>query len=296
MKRNDFEYLIKLLKQNAGWDFDDGKYFIVDKKMYNLVRERGYTNVEDLIADLKSGNKTLLWQAVESLAMSDTSFYRDYDVFKNFEAMILPYVKDTNRSTKRFRIWSLGCSSGQEAYSVAMAIRDKGSLFEGWKIEIVGTDISTNSVAKAQKGIYSQFEIQMGLNAKSIIDNFSSIEGGMWQAKKELMNMVEFRRYNVLEELAFAERFDVIFCRNVLRFFDKEAQRRIIEKIYNHQVSSGFLILGVGEKIEGIEDFYEPINGVRCIYKSRKAALKNHNPLKDPVKTDEMPSFVRPDI
>lgn len=295
MKKSDYEYLVKLLKQNAGWDFDEDKYFIVDKKMYNLVREKGYTVVEDLIVELKSGNKSLLWQVVEALAMSDTSFYRDYDVFKSFESMVLPYVKDTNRSTKKFRIWSMGCSSGQETFSIAMMIRNKAAIFRDWKIDIIGTDISTGSIAKAQKGTYSQFEIQMGLNVRPMIENFEPTVDGMWQAKRELMNMVEFRRYNILAEIAFSERFDVIFCRNVLRFFDKDTQRRMIEKIFNHQVSSGFLILGVGEKLNGLEDFYEQVHGARCIYKSRKVATKNPNPVQSHA-ADDMPSFQRPDL
>ena len=101
MRKSDYHYLLGLLKDNAGWDFDDDEYFIIDKKMYNFVREKGYASVEELIAELKMGQKALLWQVVEALALSETSFYRDYKVFKNFEDTILPHIRELNRGAKK---------------------------------------------------------------------------------------------------------------------------------------------------------------------------------------------------
>lgn len=298
MKKDDFEYILGLLKKYAGWSLGEDKYFIIDRKIYNFVREKGYPTVEDLVAELRMGQKPLLWKVIEALTLSDTCFYRDYNVFMNFENHILPHIREANRGSKKLRIWSLGCSSGQETYSIAIAIKNKLKAVGDWDIKIIGTDISTTSIAKAQKGLYSSFEVQMGLNARMIIDNFQP-EGNQWQIKREFMNMIEFRRYNMLDEMAFSEAFDIIFCRNVLRFFSEEAQRLMINHIYHNQISGGFLYLGVGEKVAGLDEYYEPVNGMKCLYQAR-IGVETHRLSADEVKkqaspNSDMPSFVRPD-
>lgn len=297
MKKSDYHYLVALLKQNAGWNFGEEEYFIIDKKMYNFVREKGYATVEELIAELKMGQKALLWQVVEALALSETSFYRDYKVFKNFEETILPHIRELNRGAKKLRIWSLGCSSGQETYSIAMAVKNKLLNVQDWDINIIGTDLSTVSITKAQKGSYNQFEVQMGLNARMIIDNFH-LERDLWMINDDIMKMIEFRRYNLIEDLTFSERFDIIFCRNVLLFFDAQTQRKLVEKIYSRQAEGGFLYLGYNENISGLEDFYEPVEGLKCLYQAK--ILPNKSVPKAPeenavTKGEAMPSFVRPE-
>lgn len=242
MRKSDYHYLLGLLKDNAGWDFDDDEYFIIDKKMYNFVREKGYASVEELIAELKMGQKALLWQVVEALALSETSFYRDYKVFKNFEDTILPHIRELNRGAKKLRIWSLGCSSGQETYSIAIAVRNKLLNVGDWDIKIIGTDLSTVSVTKAQRGLYNQFEIQMGLNARMIIDNFHQEQGG-WMINDDIAEMVEFRRYNLMDDLTFMDKFDIIFCRNVLHFFNRDMQRRLLEKFIRVRRKAAFCTL-----------------------------------------------------
>lgn len=296
MRKEDFQYLLTLLKENGGWEFSEDKYFVVDKKMYNFVREKGYASVEELIGDLKLGQKALVWQVVEALAMSDTSFYRDYKVFSGFENYILPQIREVNRGSKKFRIWSLGCSTGQETFSIAFAIKKKLLNVSDWDINIIGTDISTASIQKAQKGTYSQFEVQVGLNARMIIDNFYQ-DKGMWQVNNEIMSMVEFRRYNLLDDLTFSDKFDIIFCRNVLRFFDSTTQRDLIEKIYNRQIEGGFLYLGIDEKVAGLEDFYTKVNGLPCLYQSKvNLSEQSKQPIieNETLPKGEMPSFKRP--
>ena len=302
MKKDDFQYLLQLLKEYAGWVFTEDKYFIVDKKIYNFVREKGYASVEELIADLKLGQKILVWQVVEALAMSDTSFYRDYNVFKGFENHILPQIRETNRGSKKFKIWSIGCSSGQEVYSIAFAIKKKLLNVGDWDIKIVGTDISTQAIQKAQKGAYTQFEVQMGLNARMIIDNFHQ-EKGLWQVNDDIMEMVEFRRYNLLEDLTYSDKYDIVFCRNVLRFFEAREQKKIMEKIYNRQIQGGFLYLGMDEKVAGLDELYTKVNGLPCLYQAKAGQVQTktentrtaaENKQETPSAADEMPSFKRP--
>ena len=302
MKKTDFEYILGLLKKYVGWELSEDKYFVLDRKIYNFVREKDYSTVEDLISDLRNGQKTLLWQVIEALTLSDTCFFRDYKVFSGFENRILPHLREANRSAKKLRIWSMGCSSGQETYSIAISVRNRLFAVSDWDIKIIGTDISTASISKAQKGAYTPFEIQMGMNARTMIDNFHQ-DGEMWQANRNIMDMVEFRRYNMLDDITFSDAFDIIFCRNVLRFFSVEAQADMIRSIYKNQVPGGFLYLGMGENIADLDKYYDPIRGMKCLYQAKLSVSKpevtprssNAGGEQTPREAPAMPKFVRPD-
>lgn len=298
MKKQDFEFLITLLRDNAGWEFDEEQYFVVDKKMSNFIREKGYASVEELIAELKVGSKALIAQVVESMAFSDTSFYRDYDVFMRFENSLLPNLRESNRASKKLRFWSLGCSTGQETYSMAFAIKRKFIGLDSWNIDIIGTDLSSLSIAKAQRGQYNNFEIQMGLNARMILEFFHQDSDGLWQVNDDIAKMVEFRRYNMLNEVTFTDKFEVIFCRNVLRYFAPEHQSQILRRISNCQTVGGILCLGKNEHIRGIEEYYAKLDGYNCIYVNK--GLTDEKPRlsispEDDSMDSGMPRFVRPD-
>lgn len=296
MKKQDFEFLTSLLRQYAGWDFDEEQYFVVDKKISNFIREKNYPNVEDLIDELKLGSRALIGQVVESLALSETSFYRDYDVFQRFENILLPNLRENNRATKKIRFWSLGCSTGQEAYSIAMAVRNTVLGLSDWNIEILGSDLSAEAINIAQKGIYNNFEIQTGLNAKSILKFFHQ-EGSNWVVNDDLRNMINFRRYNLLEDITFSNKFDVIFCRNVLRFFSPEYQRLLLAKISSYQAQGGVLYLGKNEHLDGIDDFYNKLPGFNCVYVSKVTTVAQDvaiQKVSGEAPVDVMPSFVRP--
>ena len=301
MKKSDFEYVLSLLRQHAGWDLSNDKYFIVDKKLYSFICEKGYPSVEELIAELKLGQKALLWQVIEALTLSYTYFYRDYPVFRGFETYMLPQLREINRSSKKLRIWSLGCSTGQETYSIAMALKQYLKGINDWKIDIIGTDISNYAISKAQKGAYNQFDVQMGLNMRQILENFHQ-ENGQWVVNDDIASMVEFRRYNLLDELTHSDLYDVIFCRYVLQYFAPDVQEKLIAKIYSRQVSGGFLYLGMNAKIEGLERFYEPVGGMDCLFQAKpnveipNLAIEKVMPPTDTLERDEddIPSFVRP--
>lgn len=298
MKKQDFEYLVDLLKENAGWEFDEEQYFIVDKKISNFIREKGYTSVEELISELKTGNKPLISRVVESMAFSDTSFYRDYDVFNRFEESILPNIRESNRASKKIRFWSLGCSTGQEAYSIAFAIKRKFIGLDNWDINILGTDISSFAISKAQRGIYNNFEVQMGLSAKMILEFFHQ-EDGQWVVNNETAKMVEFRRYNMLDNLTFTSKYEVIFCRNVLRYFTSEHRKNILKQISRCQHKGGILYLGKNEHIPEINEFYTKLDGYNCVYTNNGLSSEKPKLSASPdngVSDYEMPSFVRPDV
>lgn len=302
MRKVDFDFLVELLHKHAGWCFSEREYFSIDKKISNFIREKGYASVEDLIDELKMGQKALVWQVIEVLAFADTRFYRDYNVFNQFENYVLPLVKEANRNLKKLRILSLGCSTGQEVYSIAIAVSRLIGLSD-WQVQIIGTDLSSAAISKAQRGYYNLFEIQTGLNAETMIDNFT-LDGELWKVNDDIKKMVEFRRFNLLDELTFNEKFDIIFCRNVLRFFTPELQYKLSEKIHQLQVSGGILYLGRGENINGISEFYGPIPGINCAYQSK--LMKDIKPEPQSLRSEklvtetemalveETPRFVRP--
>lgn len=299
MRKQDFDFLVNLLLENAGWEFDEEQYFIIDKKISNFVREKGYTSVEELVAELKVGNKALIANVVENMAFSDTSFYRDHDIFCQFEDNILPRIRENNRAGKKLKIWSLGCSTGQETYSIAFAIKRKFIGIDNWNINILGTDISSYAIAKAQHAVYNNFEVQMGLSAQMILEFFHQ-DGNDWKINNDISKMVEFRRYNMLDKLTLMSQYDVIFCRNVLRYFTKDYQQKILAQISNSQPKGGILYLGKNEYIQEIEKYYHPLDGYECVYINKGGF--NHTSqntiLPNTVARSEnkMPSFVRPDM
>ena len=193
MKKSDFEYILQLLKRYAGWNLSADNYFQVDNKIYNFVCEKGYAGAEDLIRDLRMGQKSMLWQVIEALTLSDTHFFRDYPVFKSFEQLIIPRIREINRQSRKFRIWSLGCSTGQETYSIGMSLADNLIAASDWNIHILGTDISSAAITKAQRGFYTSLEVQMGMNIRRIVEHFHKAgDGGM--INNDIADNIKFLR------------------------------------------------------------------------------------------------------
>ncbi|MDD4556851.1 MAG: methyltransferase domain-containing protein [Alphaproteobacteria bacterium] len=295
MKRNDFDALLEILKENVGWSFSDKDIYVISNKIDNLIRRKGIPSIEYLVAELKKNeSKTFLWQIIESLSISNTSFRRDYKAFKGFIDKVLPYLFKVNNKTKTLNVLSIGCSTGQELYSMAISIKNI-IRDSSWKIRLIGLDISSDSIVKAQKGYYSHFEIQQGLSAKDIIENFR-FDGNNWQANPELLNMVEFRRFNIFKDDLGDYKFNLILCRNVLNIFEPMSQLDILRKIYRHQTDDAFLCLGLGEKIVGLEEFYAEVPGVECFYFSKSLSKVKENILDLELEEEGMPSFKKPSI
>ena len=295
MKKSDFEYILQLLKKYAGWSLSADNYFLVDNKIYNFICEKGYASSDELIQELRMGQKSMLWQVIEALTLSDTYFFRDYPVFKSFEKIILPRLREVNRSSKKLRVWSLGCSTGQETYSIGMSIADNLLAISDWNINILGTDISTPAIAKAQRGMYSQLEVQMGMNIRRILKHFTKIDDS-WIIKQEISDNIKFLRYNLLDDLSNVEPYDVIFCRYVLSYFEPELQKKIIAKIHGYQVPAGFLYVGLHENINGLLDYYDSVPGIPCLYQAKLGAKQTSQNTDNEMSPMEMPRLQRPTL
>ena len=298
MRRSDFEFLINLLRNNAGWDFDESQYFIIDKKMSAFIREHEFSSVDDVITLLKSGNKKIISQIIEAFTFSDTYFFRDFDIFYKFKNGLLPILKEKCRATKKLNIWSLGCSTGQETYSIAMAVDKAQNMFADWDVNILGSDLSSAAINKAQKGTYNNFEIQKGLNAGDIITYFDrDPENNLWTAHEKIKKNIEFRRYNLLDEVIVQSKFEVVFCRNVLQYFLESYQDAILHRISQKQPQGGYLYLGKNEYIPAVEKYYYKVDDVSGAYiaignTKTDSSVGNLSVAK--ADSDAMPSFIRP--
>lgn len=295
MRKGDFLLLLNLLKENSGWKFDESQYFIIYKKLNNFIREKNYVSIDTLLDDLKKGNKQLISQVVEAMAFSDTSFFRDYDIFYQFETVILPKLKEKCRASKKLNIWSLGCSTGQEAYSIAMIIDKNHKMFADWNVNIHASDLSADAISKAQHGVYSNFEVQTGLNAHMILQYFSQ-NGDNWNISDKIKKMIDFRKYNLLNEAIVKSKFEVVFCRNVLRYFAPEFQDLLLKRIRETQPQGGYLYLGKGEHLSSIEKYYQKIDN-KGIYVAVENSISNTSSKNLSVRSlgkDSLPSFVKP--
>ncbi len=212
------------------------------------------------------------------MTTNETSFFRDNKPFDTFRKEILPQILERKAATKQLRIWSAAASTGQEAYSLAMLLRDEGARLAGWKIEIVGTDISEAALRQARSGVFSHFEVQRGLPAQMLVKNFEKVDGS-WRISAALRAMVQFRQFNLLENLSPLGSFDAVFCRNVLIYFDIETKAQVLAAIARRMTDQGVLFLGGAETVLGITDLLEPVPGSRGVYRSVPPAAKSATPL-----------------
>ena len=217
------------------------------------------------MASLRSAGEDLLREVTEAMTTNESFFFRDMKPFDQFRTIVLPHMLQARAARKSFRIWSAACSSGQEAYSLAMILKEEAAKLAGWKIEIVGTDISQEVLEKAKAGLYSQFEVQRGLPIQLLVKYFKK-NNEMWQIDPAIRAMVQYREYNLLHDVKPLGQFDVVFCRNVLIYFDQPTKTRVLDNVSRLMPDDGFLYLGGAETVLGISDKFRPIPDQRGIY------------------------------
>ena len=193
-------------------------------------------------------------EVVEALTTNETFFFRDFAPFQAFSETVLPELRQRNTSTQRIRIWSAAASSGQEAYSLAMLLSD--AEFTGWDVRVIGTDIAQGVLTKAQRGRYTQLEVNRGLPVSHLVRHFTQI-GHEWQVNEDVRQLVEFRHFDLRESAQALDRFDVIFCRNVLIYFDGQTKKKILQHLRAALKPEGYLFLGAAETVQGFERSFD---------------------------------------
>ena len=239
----DYDYLRGVLKQRSGLDLSADKQYLVESRLVPLARKTGLAGIPELVQKMKSGAEVLTTEVVEAMTTNETFFFRDKVPFDHLRDTILPALLQSRASRKSLRIWSAACSTGQEPYSIAMCLKEKAAQLAGWRIEIVGTDLSQEVLDKSRAGIYSQFEVQRGLPIQLLVKYFAQI-GELWQLNSEIRSMVQYRQLNLLQDFSGLGKFDVVFCRNVLIYFDQQTKTQIFERIARVTEPDGMLMLG----------------------------------------------------
>jgi chemotaxis protein methyltransferase CheR len=266
MKVEDFNLLCSVLKQRSGLVLSQDKTYLVESRLTPIVRKYGMNSLDQLISVIRVGkNEPVIRDVTEAMTTNESSFFRDSKPFDTLRELVIPKLLEARRGERKIRVWSAACSSGQEAYSVAMLIREQAQAFAGWRIEIIATDISDDMLAKARAGIYTQFEVQRGLPINLMVKYFQK-SGDKWQIDANLRSMVQYRNFNLLDDPLALGRFDVVFCRNVLIYFDGGTKTKVLDGISRILAPDGVLFLGGAETVLGVSEKLAPIPGQRGVY------------------------------
>ncbi|ODU21513.1 MAG: chemotaxis protein CheR [Sphingomonas sp. SCN 67-18] len=266
-------YLANLLEVRTGQQLVASRSWRIETALKPLIRDHDFGTLDKLMAALMAGRDPGLADAVvEALLNNETFFFRDRAVFQLLESEALERLRVARASARRLRIWCAGCSTGQEAYSLAMMFAEASARWAGWTIDIFGTDISADAIARAREGIFSQFEIQRGLPVQAMMRWFDQ-DGQNWRAKRDLVRRMRFRQQNLLDGDPATVKHDVILCRNVLLYFSGERRRAVFNALAAAVAPDGYLMLGAGETVIGQTDAFASDPDLRGLY--RPAGLQD---------------------
>ncbi len=266
MTPTEYEYLRKFLRDHSGLDLSADKQYLIESRLLPLARKANLSGIGELVQKLQGGSSALVTSVVEAMTTNETFFFRDKVPFDHFRETIMPEVIKARAGRRSVRIWCAAGSTGQEPYSLAMSLKEMGAALTGWRVEIIATDLSQEVLEKAKAGVYSQFEVQRGLPIQMLMKYFKQT-GETWQINPELRAMIQHRQLNLLHDFAQLGTFDVIFCRNVLIYFDQDTKINIFNRLARQIEGDGFLVLGAAETVVGLTDTFRPIPERRGLYK-----------------------------
>ena len=255
-----------LLAARSGQQLTESRRWRITSALGGIFRERGISNTDQLVCLLaEPQGDQLARDVVEALLNNETYFFRDRVMFDLLDRQALPALAKMRQDTKRLSIWSAGCSTGQEALSLAMMFTEQPQRWAGWHIEILATDVSAAAIKTAKRGCYSQFEIQRGPGVSQMIGHFEETSGG-WQANRKLQRMIRYKVGNILDQAAEIQRHDLVLCRNVLLYFDEVTRERAFKRVSQNMTQDGLLMLGAGETTVGRTGTFKPASGMQGLY------------------------------
>jgi chemotaxis protein methyltransferase CheR len=262
----DYEFLRKLLKERSGLDLSPDKQYLVESRLVPLARKVNLPGITELVQKMKAGSEALTSEVVEAMTTNETFFFRDKVPFDHLRDTMMPALLQARAGRRLLRIWCAAASTGQEPYSIAMCLKELGAAMAGWRVEIIGTDLSQAVLEKSRAGIFSQFEVQRGLPIQMLVKHFTQV-GELWQLNADIRAMVQHRQLNLLQDFSHLGTFDVIFCRNVLIYFDQDTKVGIFERLARLLEGDGVLALGAAESVVGISDVFKPHPDRRGLYR-----------------------------
>jgi len=267
----DYDFLRSLVYDQSQNVLDPSRDYLFETRLARLVRNESLGSLGQLVARMRSRCDAALERAVaEAMTINETSFFRDGRPFELLKSTILPELIEHRRLQKTLRFWSAASSSGQEAYSLAMLLRENFPELATWKIRIEGTDIASDMVQKAQQGRYHRIEINRGLPARNVVRYFDHA-GEDWFVKPELRELCNFRVANLCHTFPFYEPFDVIFLRNVMLYFSDDTRRDLLRGVRRMLSPDGYLFLGSSEQPVESGLWNTVLAGGTCHYRPRHA-------------------------
>jgi chemotaxis protein methyltransferase CheR len=247
------------------------KQYLLDSRLSPVARKHSVPDLAGVIQRLRTGDETVARSVVEAMTTNESFFFRDKTPFEHFEKVMLPPLLKARAATKRLRIWCAAASTGQEPYSLAMILKDKGAQLQDWRVDILGTDLSSEVLARAQAGVYSQFEVQRGLPIQMLVKHFKK-DGDQWRISDAVKAMVAYKTNNLLEPFTGMGPFDIIFCRNVLIYFDAPTKQNVLDRAAQILTPDGYMVLGAAETVLGITNSFAPVDGARGVYARTQGA------------------------
>jgi chemotaxis protein methyltransferase CheR len=266
--------LAGLLEARTGQQLTMSRRWRLETALSQLLRERGIASIDELITILVMGREpSLSTRVVEALLNNETYFFRDRAPFDLLKTAALPELAKRRDKTRTLRIWSAGCSAGQEIYSLAMLFAEDPVRWSGWTIDIVGTDVSETMVERARTGLYTQFEVQRGLGIQQMIRWFEETPAG-WRAAESLRKPLRFQVHNLLEAPPHPGKFDLILCRNVLLYLQENTRRKAFDRLSAALADDGWLMLGAGETVIGQAPALEADRDMRGLYRQKDRSVR----------------------
>jgi len=263
---DDYEFLRRRLKERSGLVLSADKQYLVESRLLPVVRRSGLGSLGELVAALRAAPECALATAVvEAMTTNESFFFRDKTPFEHFRQAIMPALMAARRASRSIRIWCAAASTGQEPYSLAMCLKEMARDVAGWHIEIIATDLSGEVLEKARAGLYTQFEVQRGLPIQLLIKHFSQ-SGELWQIAPDIRGMVKYRQLNLLHDFSQLGPFDLIFCRNVLIYFDQDTKTSVLNRMASLTAADGYLVLGAAETVVGLTDRFKMAPDKRGLY------------------------------
>jgi chemotaxis protein methyltransferase CheR len=263
----EFAFIAREVRMRSGLVLTPDKSYLLETRLALIMRREGFASLKELAVAARSRrDEKMLWAITDALTTNETFFFRDKTPFDLFRDGVTPSLIKSRGPSPRVRILCAACSTGQEPYSLAMLLdelREQGTPINA---EIIGVDISDRVLEKAKSGLYSQFEVQRGLPAKLLVKHFEKVND-MWRISDRIRSAVKFQRFNLLDDLKPLGRFDVVFCRNVLIYFDQPTKKNTLERLAANMPEDGFLLLGAAETMMGVTDAFEGVPERRGLYR-----------------------------
>jgi chemotaxis protein methyltransferase CheR len=251
-KQQSYDSLCTYLRRASGLVLDADKRYLVESRVAPIVRREGFSGLTELVRAIERGNHPgLAQEVVQAMTINETYFFRDKVPFEKLREVFLPELISARAAKRSIRIWCAASSTGQEPYSIAMILDEFASRLAGWRVEIIATDISEAVLAKARAGIYSQFEVQRGLSTQQLLRYFTQVRND-WQLNAAIRSRVTFRNFNLLDDFSILGHFDLIFCRNVLIYFEPDRKADVLNRMSRILAEDGVIALGASESVLGL--------------------------------------------